>query len=95
MDHWYDDMRSSSIVFDSRETAYGVLDRMDELLERYGRVSAADLFEIAGLSCQYMDNEYGWTDLNSAYVEIFPHGYVIQLPRAIYFHEDWPYEDEA
>ena len=73
----YDD-----IIFDNRGDAEAVLERMEELLERFDVVSVADLFDMAGISCNYTDNKYGWTDLRSAHVERVRDGYVISLPRA-------------
>ncbi len=73
----YDD-----IVFDNRGDAEEVLYRMEELLERFDMVSVADLFDMAGISCNYTDNKYGWTDLRNARVERVNDGYIIKLPRA-------------
>lgn len=73
----YDD-----IIFDNRGDAEEVLYRMEELLERFDVVSVADLFDMAGISCNYTDNKYGWTDLHSAHVERVRDGYIINLPRA-------------
>lgn len=73
----YDD-----VVFDNRGDAEEVLYRMEELLERFEVVSVADLFDMAGISCNYTDNKYGWTDLRSAHVERVRDGYIINLPRA-------------
>lgn len=74
----YDD-----IIFDNRGDAEEVLYRMEELLERFEVVSVADLFDMAGISCNYTDNKYGWTDLRSAHVERVRDGYIINLPRAM------------
>lgn len=73
----YDD-----IIFDNRGDAEEVLYRMEELLQRFDVVSVADLFDMAGISCNYTDNKYGWTDLRSAHVERVRDGYIINLPRA-------------
>lgn len=73
----YDD-----IIFDNRGDAEEVLYRMEELLDRFEVVSVADLFDMAGISCNYTDNKYGWTDLRSAHVERVRDGYIINLPRA-------------
>ena len=73
----YDD-----IVFKNRGDAEEVLYRMEELLERFEVVSVADLFDMAGVSCNYTDNKYGWTDLRDAYVKRVSDGYIISLPRA-------------
>jgi len=55
---------------------------MEELLDRFEVVSVADLFDMAGISCNYTDNKYGWSDLKGAKVERVSDGYVIRLPRA-------------
>ena len=73
----YDD-----IVFETRGDAEEVLYRMEELLERFDVVSVADLFDMAGISCNYTDNKYGWTDLGNARVDRVRDGYIINLPRA-------------
>lgn len=73
----YDD-----IVFPTRGDAEEVLYRMEELLQRFDMVSVADLFDMAGISCNYTDNKYGWTNLRDAHVERISDGYIIRLPRA-------------
>lgn len=73
----YDD-----IIFDNRGDAEEVLYRMEELLDRFDAVSVADLFDMAGMSCNYTDNKYGWTDLEGARVKSVRDGYIIDLPRA-------------
>lgn len=61
----YDD-----IIFETREDANDVLTRMDEIVEQYGVVTVADLFDLAGISGNgYTDQNYGWTSTRSASVE--------------------------
>lgn len=73
----YDD-----IVFPTRGDAEEVLYRMEELLDRFDMVSVADLFDMAGISCNYTDNKYGWKSLRDARIERVSDGYIIRLPRA-------------
>ena len=73
----YDDL-----VFDNRGDAEEVLYRMEELVDRFQTVSVADLFDMAGVTCDYTANKYGWTDLHGTYVDRVHDGYVIRLPRA-------------
>ena len=70
------------IIFESRGEAEEVLDRMDELIDTYHAVSVADMYDLAGLSCDYTDNKYGWTSLRSADIVRVSGGYMIKLPRA-------------
>lgn len=74
----YDD-----IVLDNRGEAEDVLSRMDELIDNYGIVSVADFYDLVGVTGNYTDNKYGWTDIRSARVVHVRDGYMIKLPRAI------------
>lgn len=74
----YDD-----IVLDNRGEAEEVLERMDELVATYGMVSVADMYDLMGVTPNYTDNKYGWTDIRSAKVVRIQQGYVIKMPRAL------------
>lgn len=77
-DYHYDD-----ILFETRGDAEEILYRMEELVDRFGLVSVADLFDMAGISGNYTDNKYGWKSLGNAQVVRERDGYVIRLPRVI------------
>lgn len=72
----------NDLIFSSRGDAEVVLERMYELLDHFDAVSIADLFDLAGESCSYTDNKYGWTNLDDARVQPVRGGYIIDLPRA-------------
>lgn len=74
----YDD-----IFFDTRGEAEEVLYRMDELIEMYGSVRVADLYDLVGITGDYTDNKYGWKNIRNARVERTRDGYAIKLPRAL------------
>lgn len=74
----YDD-----IILDNRGEAEEVLSRMDELISTYGLVSVADLYDLVGVTGNYTDNKYGWTDIRSASVIRVRDGYMIKLPKAL------------
>lgn len=71
------------VKLDSRGDAEDVLDRMCELVAAYGMASVADLYDLVGITGNYTDNKYGWTDLRNAYVERARDGYLIKMPRII------------
>lgn len=71
------------LVIESRGEAEEVLTRMDELLETYKMVTVADFYDLVGVTCDYTDNNYGWTSLRSAEVVRVRDGYIIKLPRAL------------
>lgn len=69
------------IILDSRGEAEEVLDQMSALIENYGIVSVADLFDMVGITGQYTDNKYGWTNIRSAEAVRVRDGYVLKLPK--------------
>lgn len=73
----------NDILLDNRGEAEEVLARMDELVATYGMVSVADLNDLVGITGNYTDNNYGWTNIKSAYVQRVRDGYLLKLPRAI------------
>lgn len=76
--------RYSDISFDSKGEAVEVLEQMDAILENYGMVSVADLYDLADVPGEYTDHKYGWTSLRTAdIVRLADGGYMIKLPRAM------------
>ena len=71
------------IILESRGEAEEVLLRMDELIETYGNVSVADLYDLVGKSCEYTDNKYGWTNIRNAEPIRVRDGYMLKLPKAL------------
>ena len=74
----YDD-----IILSSRGEAEDVLSRMDELIDSYGLVRVADLYDLVGITGNYTDNKYGWTNIRNAEIIRVRDGYMIKMPRAI------------
>lgn len=74
----YDDL-----VLGNRADAEEVLSRMDEQLYSYGTVSVGDLYEFAGLTPNWTDHNYGWTDLRGADIVRDADGWRIKMPKAI------------
>ena len=74
----YDD-----IILDNRAEAEEVLVRMDELIEAYGVASVGDLYDLVGLTGDYTDNKYGWTNLRSAQAVRVRDGYLLKMPKAL------------
>ena len=79
-------MRSSydDVSFKTRGEAEEVLSQMEAMLDRYKLVRVADLYDMAGITHDYTDNDYGWTNLRSADIVRTRDGwYMIRLPRAV------------
>lgn len=74
----YDD-----IVFESRGEAELVREQMVELIERYGFVTVADMYDMADLTAPYTANKYGWTNIRNAEPVRVRDGYILKLPKAM------------
>lgn len=74
----YDD-----IALDNRAEAEEVLNQMDELIDTYGFASVADLYDLVGITGNYTDNKYGWTDIRNAGVVRTTDGYLLKFPKAL------------
>ena len=74
----YDD-----IILESRGDAEEVLNQLNDLIDMYKIASVADLYDLVGISGNYTDNRYGWTNLSNAYVDRTREGYRLKLPRAL------------
>ena len=57
--------------------------RMDELMDTYGLVRVADLYDLVGITGNYTDNKYGWTNIRNAEIVRVRDGYMIKMPRAV------------
>ena len=85
----YDRTRTSSgysyddIVLETRGEAEAVLSRMDEIMEEYNIVRVADLYDLVGVTGDYTDNNYGWTNIRNAKIVRVRDGYKIDMPRAL------------
>lgn len=70
------------VIFDTKDEALEVLDRMDELIETYEVVSVADFYDLVGITCDYTDNNYGWTTIKGVNPVRARYGYILSLPKA-------------
>ena len=75
----YDD-----IILESKGEAEAVLERMGEIIDIYGMVRVADLYDLVGATGDYTDNKYGWTNISGAKpVRVRDGRYMLDLPRAL------------
>lgn len=75
----YDD-----IGIETRGEAEAVLTSMDEIIDTYGVVSVADLYDLVGVTDNnYMNVKYGWKNISSAEPIRVGGGYILRLPKAL------------
>lgn len=69
------------VVIPTRGEAEEILERMEECIDTYGRVSVADFYDLADITCEYTDNNYGWKSVRNANIVRVRDGFVIKFPR--------------
>jgi hypothetical protein len=74
--HNFDD-----ILLATRVEAEEVIERLYDLLSAYGTASVSDLNELLGLTSEYTDDKWGWTDLRPSSVKRTRDGYLLILPK--------------
>jgi len=72
------------IVLDTRVEADAVIDNLFELVSKYESATVADLYELVGISGNFTDTKYGWTELLGADVRrTRGGGYLLDLPKPV------------
>lgn len=74
-------MEIDEIVLESRGEAEEVLSRLVDLIDEYGMASVAELYDLVGVTSNFTDNKWGWTNISSARVDRVREGYLLRLPR--------------
>lgn len=74
----------NDIVLETRGDAENVLAQMDAIIDNYdGMVSIADLYDLVGMTGDWTDHDYGWTNLRNAEVIRVREGYMLKFPKAV------------
>lgn len=69
------------IILETRGEAEEVLSHLVDLTIDYDMASVADLYDLVGITSNFTDNKYGWTDLRNSSVSRVRGGYLINLPK--------------
>lgn len=71
------------LVIPSRQEAEEVLDRMFDLMSRYGSATVADLYELTGIQSSHTDIKWGWKELRGAKAVRLRNngGFLLDLPE--------------
>ena len=56
---------------------------MEEVIDHYGFVTVADMYEMANMSAPFTANKYGWTSIRTAEPVRVRDGYILKLPKAM------------
>lgn len=84
------DIIFDAICFENRSDAEKMLDQLRELINKYGAVSVADVFDLIGMRSNVIDLKFGWTDLSNASVNDLGEGvgYGLNIPDPIDFNSE-------
>lgn len=69
------------IILSTRAEAIEVIDQLFELVSKYEQATVSDLYELVGITGQFTDEKWGWTDLRGAGVTRVSGGYLLDLPK--------------
>ena len=76
----------TGIVFKHKNIALVALSNLEDIFDRYGVVSVGDLYDEAGIKCDYTYSRFGWRDydaIHNAKVVKVKGGYMIDLPEPV------------
>ncbi len=74
----------NDIVLDSRQEAEDVRISMEELVNRYGEATVADLYSLVGITSTHQDNKWGWRDIRDFHISRSGGGYILDFNQPIY-----------
>lgn len=74
----------SEICLESRADAINVINYLRDRIEDYNAATVADFYDAIGASSNFTDNDYGWTNLDAAYISQSRDGYSVILPKVKY-----------
>lgn len=69
------------ILIPSRAEAEEVIDRLFDLINRFELATVSDLYDLVGITPNFQDQKWGWTNIQGANVVRTKGGYLLDLPR--------------
>lgn len=71
----------NEIVLETRAEAEVVIERLGDLIDNFDIATVADLYDLVGITGDFVDQKWGWTNLRGAHVSVVRGGYLLNLPR--------------
>lgn len=73
-----------SILLDTRGEAEDVVSSMEELINKYGEATVADLCSLVGVTGKWTDSKWGWTDIRDLSYRRSGSGYILDFAKPTY-----------
>lgn len=77
------DYKNDDVIFETRKDASDVLEKMLDVVDKYGFVTLADLYGLSNIAASVTDSKYGWTNIKNCEVVNTERGYIINLPKPV------------
>lgn len=72
----------NNISFDRKEDAEIVLSTMDDMIATYDVVRVSEFYDLCGITPEFTDNKWGWTNIVTAKIVYDRGKYYIRMPKA-------------
>lgn len=69
------------IILETRAEANDVLDQLITIIDQFEVATVADLWDTLGVTGEFTDEKWGWTNLMGADVQRIGEGYLLNLPQ--------------
>lgn len=69
------------IILPDRGDAEMTLENLQAQIDEYGMATVEDLYSLVGITGNFQDSQWGWTDLRGSGVKRVREGYLLELPR--------------
>jgi hypothetical protein len=69
------------IILETRQEAEDAIDRLYDLVGKFGAATVSDLYELVGIQSTHADQKWGWEELRGAGVSRVRGGYLLDLPE--------------
>lgn len=73
--------KMEELIVSNYDEVERVLEQLRYILDTYGLVRVADLYDLLGIEAHYEDTKHGWFDLPCIPVKEVKDGYLIKMPK--------------
>lgn len=71
----------TEIILEDRMDAEAVIDQLGNLIDQYEVATVSDFYDLVGVTGEYTDRKWGWTDIRGARAQRVRDGYLLVLPE--------------